>query len=202
MRLQPRLSEKGFSLIEIVSAIAILAVLAALLFPVFVNAKERGHQARCISRLRQIYSALQMYSADNPSFEPVHANVAFPDSAMSDPRCLIPYLGSAEMLYCPETPECAKARIASTYVWTAMPPRDSPLYATALRQMDVWFSEPNSGFPLVHCLVHDELHFYPAERSFSEALNSPFVIRLQVDGSVKMGRFQIVRGHDIAKLCR
>lgn len=68
-------------------------------------------------------------------------------------------------------------------------------------QMDKWFADPSSGYPIIHCLVHDELHYYPAERELAEALNPPFVIRLKADGSVASGRYAITRGHDIAHVC-
>lgn len=67
--------------------------------------------------------------------------------------------------------------------------------------MDKWFADPSSGYPIIHCLVHDELHYYPAERELAEALNPPFVIRLKADGSVASGRYAITRGHDIAHVC-
>ena len=52
---------KAFTLIELLVVIAVIAVLAAMLFPVFVSVKERGKQACCVSNMRQIGMAWQMY---------------------------------------------------------------------------------------------------------------------------------------------
>src|SRR5690348_214309 len=55
---------RGFTLIELLVVIAIIAILAAILFPVFANARERGRMASCTSNLRQIVTAWQLYSQD------------------------------------------------------------------------------------------------------------------------------------------
>ena len=55
----------GFSLIELLVVIAVIAILAALLFPVFISAKEKARQTKCISNLKQIASAWLMYCDDN-----------------------------------------------------------------------------------------------------------------------------------------
>lgn len=44
---------------------AVIAILAAILFPVFLSAKERARQTKCISNLKQIVAAWQMYADDN-----------------------------------------------------------------------------------------------------------------------------------------
>jgi len=56
---------KGFTLIEILVVIAIIAILAAILFPVFNQAKAAAKQASCLSNTRQIGMATQMYLGDN-----------------------------------------------------------------------------------------------------------------------------------------
>jgi prepilin-type N-terminal cleavage/methylation domain-containing protein/prepilin-type processing-associated H-X9-DG protein len=55
---------RGFTLIELLVVIAIIAILAALLFPVFAQAREKARQATCQSNLKQIGNAVQMYSQD------------------------------------------------------------------------------------------------------------------------------------------
>lgn len=56
---------RGFSLTELLIAVAILIVLAALLFPVFAQAKDRAKIASCQSRLRQFGLALNLYRHDH-----------------------------------------------------------------------------------------------------------------------------------------
>ena len=58
------LSRRGFTLIELLVVIAIIAILAAILFPVFAQAREKARQAACQSNLKQIGTAFLMYVQD------------------------------------------------------------------------------------------------------------------------------------------
>ena len=60
-----RKSGAGFTLIEMLVVIAIISLLAAILFPVFAQARAKAYQAQCASNLRQIGLALVMYAQDN-----------------------------------------------------------------------------------------------------------------------------------------
>ena len=57
-------SRRAFTLIEILVVIAILGVLAAMLFPAFALVREKGRRASCVSNLKQIGAAMELYKSD------------------------------------------------------------------------------------------------------------------------------------------
>ncbi len=58
-------SRKGFTLIELMIVIAIIAILAAILVPNFIRARAQGQLTSCKSNLKNIGTALEMYATDN-----------------------------------------------------------------------------------------------------------------------------------------
>jgi prepilin-type N-terminal cleavage/methylation domain-containing protein len=63
--------KRGFTLIELLVVIAIIAVLAAILFPVFAEAREKGRQTVCVSNQRQLAAAVHLYLNDHDETFPM-----------------------------------------------------------------------------------------------------------------------------------
>ncbi|UCC67183.1 MAG: DUF1559 domain-containing protein [Armatimonadota bacterium] len=82
----------GFTLIEILVVMAIIAILVALIFPVFTKARAAARQASCMSNLRQIGMAMLMYRNDSGELAP-HLSSLHPT-----------YIPSPEILICPDDP--------------------------------------------------------------------------------------------------
>jgi len=65
-------SRRGFTLIELLVVIAIIGILAAMIFPVFAQARESARKAVCLSNVKNLALAMQMYLNDNTDTLPPH----------------------------------------------------------------------------------------------------------------------------------
>lgn len=76
--------------------LAVVLILAALLFPVVGRVREKGRQASCQSNLHQIYLGLVQYVQDNDSHLP---------NGLDWPKALDSYVKSQSVFFCPSTPQ-------------------------------------------------------------------------------------------------
>ncbi|MCS7190021.1 MAG: DUF1559 domain-containing protein, partial [Fimbriimonadales bacterium] len=67
------MNRKGFTLIELLVVIAIIAILAAILFPVFAQARESARQTQCTNNQKQIATSVMMYVQDYDETFPMSA---------------------------------------------------------------------------------------------------------------------------------
>jgi prepilin-type N-terminal cleavage/methylation domain-containing protein len=72
----------GFTLIELLVVIAIIAILAAILFPVFAQAREKARQATCLSTNKQVALGILMYAQDYDEGFPLGAYDTIPNAAV------------------------------------------------------------------------------------------------------------------------
>jgi prepilin-type N-terminal cleavage/methylation domain-containing protein/prepilin-type processing-associated H-X9-DG protein len=81
-----RQRKSGFTLIELLVVIAIIGILAAMVFPVFARARESARKAVCLSNVKNIALAIQMYLSDyNDTFPPAEHRQEVFDFFMASP---------------------------------------------------------------------------------------------------------------------
>ena len=104
-----RKSAQGFTLIELLVVIAIIAILAAILFPVFAQAREKARQASCISNNKQVGLAILQYVQDYDEQFPSGRTMTSAGTVLNSLAAgvgwageVYPYSKSAQVLRCPD----------------------------------------------------------------------------------------------------
>lgn len=98
-----RTTQRAFTLIELLVVIAIIAILAAILFPVFAQAREKARQASCLSNMKQLGLAWVQYTQDYDETGPtIHGgNWVQGVGSMAEYMTLYPYIKSVNVFQCP-----------------------------------------------------------------------------------------------------
>jgi prepilin-type N-terminal cleavage/methylation domain-containing protein/prepilin-type processing-associated H-X9-DG protein len=108
---KPRTS--AFTLIELLVVIAIIAILAAILFPVFAQAREQARKTSCLSNVKQLNLSVQMYMQDYDEAVPlIYTSAAGSNPATDLPGTthgawldwMQPYIKNYNIVLCPDAP--------------------------------------------------------------------------------------------------
>lgn len=151
------MKRNGFTLIELLVVIAIIAILAAILFPVFTQAKAAAKQAVCISNMKQIGIAIALYRTDaddywppaanatpaGPGFNPQQPWIGYDNSGPLNnawygdvsqaatnpirPGAIDPYLKNHQIKKCPMTHHATQTALAYNWFYPSI---SSPYYTT------------------------------------------------------------------------
>jgi prepilin-type N-terminal cleavage/methylation domain-containing protein/prepilin-type processing-associated H-X9-DG protein len=97
--------QNAFTLIELLVVIAIIAILAAILFPVFAQAREKARQTSCLSNMKQILTSEMMYNQDYDEMLPRIRQLPFTANgvkwAWGAQDALAPYVKNDQIWKCP-----------------------------------------------------------------------------------------------------
>jgi prepilin-type N-terminal cleavage/methylation domain-containing protein/prepilin-type processing-associated H-X9-DG protein len=143
---------QGFTLIELLVVIAIIAILAAILFPVFAQARERARMTGCLSNMKQIGTGLMMYVQD---WDECYPRIRFRGAEYVWRNALMPYVKNMGVFACPSNPR------------SGLCPPD-PNRKTSARDAETnfcaegWTSEPSRSMPISYGMNSCATSWYPA----------------------------------------
>lgn len=145
-----RKSAAAFTLVELLVTLAVAAMLAALLFPALVQARQRSHLAVCASNLRQLGVAIDLYCQDWDGTLPAAPNGWDVSKAAGAPgtfKCALSSYAGPELLWrCPSDTWFAQlpavgsayATVGTSYVWHWLPdPTSNPPAGQSLARRDI-----------------------------------------------------------------
>lgn len=161
---QLRDKRRGFTLIELLMVVAVIAILAGLLFPVFSSAREAARRTVCVSNLRQLGSAAAMYTQDYDETLPctwdgaigaggnagsggwlAWSNFRGPTRFVPEQGSLNSYVKSAALFTCPDDP----AKYGASYAINSLLSRETTLLGYHAGLSLTSLSEPASTFMFV-----------------------------------------------------
>jgi prepilin-type N-terminal cleavage/methylation domain-containing protein len=116
----------AFTLIELLVVIAIIAILAAILFPVFAQAREKARAISCLSNVKQVSLGVMMYVQDYDETYPLYfytysgpakLDLPFtpdePETIIGWNEAIYPYIKNIQLFTCPDTPRARTLTVGS-----------------------------------------------------------------------------------------
>jgi prepilin-type N-terminal cleavage/methylation domain-containing protein/prepilin-type processing-associated H-X9-DG protein len=109
--------KNAFTLIELLVVIAIIAILAAILFPVFAQAREKARAISCLSNEKQLALGILMYVQDYDDTFPLAFDEAAGWTGTSWPVRIDPYIKNLGVFHCPDDGLNGPAPAPPSYPW-------------------------------------------------------------------------------------
>lgn len=168
-----RVRQIAFTVLELLIVIAIIALIAALLFPLFAGARKKARETQCMNNLHQIYLAWSLYTSD------------YQDTPPPDFHHFVPYVKSREVLLCPEdhfdgfnSDATVRIGIPISYDYKGF------LFTTRLDGVRL-IRERDPNFGILLCYLHGRFYGPRGFLKPTEASYCGKVLRVRRDGSVR-----------------
>ncbi len=131
----------AFTLIELLVVVAIIAILAAILFPVFARARENARRASCQSNLKQIGLGIMQYTQDYDEKYPLSQDVPSDGgSGITFVTALQPYVRSTQIFICPSISNdgtaadiANRSTVTKDFIWNVAAGTGPGSYSAAAR---------------------------------------------------------------------
>jgi len=197
--LSRRTSRKGFTLIELLVVIAIIAILAAILFPVFAQAREKARQISCMSNLKQLGLGVAMYTQDydetlpfSYSFQGGWYNTVDPYIKNGAPaNQQFDAVNVKGVWHCPDDPNAGLSYAANALTfgggytpWGIFPPStlaaiDKPADCMAVTEIDAWYNPGGAYIDVPTDFIRPDNDLTPtvAENSDAAVQDYQFVLK-------------------------
>ena len=178
------MKKTGFTIVELLVVVGIIAIVVAITFPVFSAARENARISKCISNLHQLGLAVTMYRQEWDGIDPSQGfhiatltQVGFPPLSMRKEFLHAYKLDNTDVYYCPSSRPFANAdKLPYMVQYTSLNGADDAiLYAMNTRGMD---------FPLSGCLYHNSIPQLDLNATYA-TLRVP-VVRLNQQAKVSM----------------
>jgi prepilin-type N-terminal cleavage/methylation domain-containing protein/prepilin-type processing-associated H-X9-DG protein len=155
------MKHRGFTLIELLVVIAIIAILAAILFPVFAQAREKARQSACLSNVKQIGTGLTMFLQDYDDVFPFNWFGRTPDvwwltlpgtgNAYKWMDAIYPYVKNEGIFTCPGDPSPRREYIYQGRLTAQLPATmarwETTRWGSYSINMGNWAQTPGRGVP-------------------------------------------------------
>ncbi|MCS7208957.1 MAG: type II secretion system GspH family protein [Fimbriimonadales bacterium] len=118
------MKRRAFTLVELLMVLGILSLLAALLFPVLAEARERGRSTRCLAQLRQLAQSTFAYLSDWQDHYPLAAYISQHNNqpcAFTLYHALVPYVKNRQIVVCPSDSDPMDVERVASQIVTLCP---------------------------------------------------------------------------------